>query len=237
MTKSSTFEIFDQIYDTNLVFEKDCYKLCGDAHCCNFSRYKSKFSFMSQKHVQELPLLPGEFEYLEHKGYLEQFGTYTHRVVPFDFETGSVTYNALVSEKEGCACNHATRTTICRLYPLLPQFSSDGVINGVEDIGIYEEIEKIEGLAKACKLDSIPFDQLSAFLRLAATISKSREMMFHIEAFRAAKSMAANALVAQKEKFPDESTFSLFEMLALRNKLFSADDLKSSLQTLHANWN
>ena len=56
--------VFETIYSTDLVYAPDCWKLCGDAHCCNFMRYKSKMSILGKNLFQELPLLPGEFEFL-----------------------------------------------------------------------------------------------------------------------------------------------------------------------------
>ncbi len=119
---TSTDEIFDEIYQTDLVYEKDCFKLC-DAHCCSgFASHKAQFKFMATGHFNELPLLPGEYEYMKARGYLEQFGDHDHRVIPFELSKRSIKYETIVSRKPGCACNHATRTTICRLYPLIPQY-------------------------------------------------------------------------------------------------------------------
>ena len=55
---------FDRIYATDLVYAPDCWKLCGNAHCCNFSRYKSQMSILGHQRSQEIPLLPGEFDFI-----------------------------------------------------------------------------------------------------------------------------------------------------------------------------
>lgn len=230
----NNFDIFDGIYGINLVFKPDCYKLCGDAHCCNFSRYKSEFSFLSRNHFQELPLLPGEYEYLDAKGYLKQFGDFEHRNIDFEIPSGTIRYEAIVSTREGCACDHATRTAICRLYPLLPQFGVDCSILGVETIGVYESMERIAGLEPACKLKSLPFDQLNEFLKLTGFIGSSPQMVFYIEAYRKAKAMAHNAIEKSYKEFPDESIFRLLESKLLRNKLFEIDTLRSDLEDMHS---
>ncbi len=82
---------FERIYATDLRYVPDCYKLCGDAHCCNFSRYKQKFAFMGRSHFQELPLLPGEFEFLRDQGYLAQFQDHELRQISKSRRARSVT--------------------------------------------------------------------------------------------------------------------------------------------------
>ena len=69
MLDASLIASFDKIYSTDLVYAKDCWQLCGNGHCCNFTRYKSQFTMIGKSHYQELPLLPNEYEYLQHKGY------------------------------------------------------------------------------------------------------------------------------------------------------------------------
>ncbi len=71
---------FEQIYATDLVYVPECWKLCGDAHCCNFARYKSRFKMIGCTPFQELPLLPGEYEFLASKNWLNQFGEHDHVV-------------------------------------------------------------------------------------------------------------------------------------------------------------
>ena len=51
----------------------------------------------------------------------------------------------LVAQSKNCACEHDTRTTICRLYPLLPIFDLSGRLIDVDrNFGMYEEIEAID---------------------------------------------------------------------------------------------
>jgi hypothetical protein len=59
--------MFDTIFATDLVYERNCHTLCGDAHCCHFRRYKGEGS------LHQLPLLPGEYEYMQNRGYLSQY--------------------------------------------------------------------------------------------------------------------------------------------------------------------
>jgi hypothetical protein len=37
---------FDKIYATDLVYRPGCWQLCGDAHCCNFNRYRARFKII-----------------------------------------------------------------------------------------------------------------------------------------------------------------------------------------------
>ena len=141
--------IFEEVYRTELVYVPDCWKLCGDAHCCNFSRYKKRFRMIARTPFQELPLLPGEFEFLASKGWLAQFEPFEHRAVEFPLDGYTLRAESVVSLRPGCACEHATRPTICRLYPLLPVFGIGGDLVGVEQVGIYEEMERIAGMEPA----------------------------------------------------------------------------------------
>jgi hypothetical protein len=130
------------IYGLDLVYEKDCWKLCGDAHCCNFARHKSRFKFMGKKPFQELPLLPGEYEFMRDRGWLAQFQDHVHKKQVFALDgQRAMTIESIVSHRPGCACDHATRPTICRLYPLFPVLDIEGRITGIEThFWIYEEL-------------------------------------------------------------------------------------------------
>src|SRR5882724_160116 len=97
---------FEQIYATDLTFVPDCWKLCGDAHCCSFSRYKAKFRMIAKTPFQELPLLPGEYEFLAAKGWLKQFEPFEHRVIEFPIDAGVMKVESIISKKPHCACEH-----------------------------------------------------------------------------------------------------------------------------------
>jgi hypothetical protein len=109
-------DAFHQIYSTDLEYVPACWKLCGDAHCCSFARYKAKFKLIARKPFQELPLLPGEYEFLASRGWLKQFGDYDHQVSSYSFGSRSMRIESNVSRRPSCACDHATRPTIYRLY-------------------------------------------------------------------------------------------------------------------------
>ncbi len=95
---------FDKIYSTDLVYQPDCWQLCGDAHCCNFSRYKAKFKLIAKNHFQELPLLPGEYDYLETRGCLTQFSDFEHKVIEYTLDHRSIQVESIVSRRPNCAC-------------------------------------------------------------------------------------------------------------------------------------
>ena len=113
--------IYEQIYATDLVYQADCWQLCGDPHCCSFARHKTRFPLLGRlRPGQELPLLPGEYDFLQVNGWTAQFGEHDRRTVDYDFGPACVRLDTIVSRRPNCACDHGTRTTICRLYPLLP---------------------------------------------------------------------------------------------------------------------
>ena len=170
---------FQSIYAADLVYSPGCWKLCGDANCCNFTRYKSQMRLLGKSHRQELPLLPGEYEYLQETGGLTGYGRHEHRVVEYPIAQGVLKIELLVGHAEGCVCHHATRTTVCRLYPLLPVFDIDGHLHGVDTrFGMFEEIEAIGGIEPACKLTNVPFTELNAFLAITSAIARYPLAMF-----------------------------------------------------------
>ena len=232
MTHAAT-ALFERIYQTDLVYQPDCWQLCGDAHCCNFSRYKARFKLLSRPDVHELPLLPGEFEFLESKQWHLQFQTFERKQVHYDFGNGSVCFESVVSRRPGCVCDHATRTVICRLYPLLPVFEIDGTVVGTEALGVYEELEKVEALDRACRISALDFEQLNRFLAICRLLGSDPVLLFHVMAYRAAKRHAASRLAAAKATTA-KSAFALFEAAVLRRRLFDHTILKPQLATLYA---
>jgi hypothetical protein len=223
--------IYEEIYRTDLVYVRDCWKLCGDAHCCNFSRYKKRFRMIARTPFQELPLLPGEYEFMRAKGWDTQFGEFEHKVIEFPLDDLVLRVESIVSLREGCACDHATRPTICRLYPLLPVFDAQGQLSGTEPIGIYEELERIGGLAPACQLTTLPFDQLQPFLTMTSALSRSPLLRFYLEAYRRTKRHVALRLDARAQASPD-NIWQVFEGAFLRRTLTDAPALRDELNAL-----
>lgn len=223
---------FDKIYDTDLVFVEGCWKLCGDAHCCSFSRHKAKFKFLYKTPGQELPLLPGEYEFLSQNGYLQQFQDHEHRVINYAFGEGrTLKIETIISRRPGCACDHGTRPTICRLYPSFPIFDVDGRLTGLDRVGIYDAMENIDGAERICKVDSIPLSEMQKFLTIACSISAEPRALFYMMAYHLTHTYLRDRLVALKG---DQalSVFSVFENALLRGKLIEADILKARLNDL-----
>lgn len=220
---------FDRAYGTDLVFKPGCWSLCGDAHCCSFQRHKARFSLI-RSNAQELPLLPGEWAYLCARGWHRQFEPYELRTHIYELEGYTLRWHSLASRRPGCACDHATRTVICRLYPLLPCYAPTGHVTGTEVVGMYEELESLEGLAPACKLDSLPFEQLNLFLGLARALGDDPLLRFYLLAYRHAKRHAFDRLRASRD--PSASAFRQFELGVLRGRLFDHPRLKGELVNL-----
>ena len=237
MNIADSDEMFETIYATDLVYAPDCWKLCGDAHCCNYSRYKSKLVTIG-RHPQELPLLPGEYEFLRRKGWLDRFPGTTHRVIQYPLGQGVMQLEFIVGSNGSCACEHATRTTTCRLYPLTPLFDIDGRVTGVEtDFGIYEELEKLDALPRACKVESVPFTELGKFLSIAAAIGRNPVALFYLTAYQVAKAHAVERLWRARAAQPATVTvdaFRLFEGLFALQRLFDQSELRPRLETMAA---
>ena len=185
---------FDTIYSTDLVYAPDCWKLCGDANCCNFTRYKSQMSILG-KSSQELPLLPGEMDFLKARGWDKDFGEFELRVIEFPIELGTMKLEFLAGRPGSCACKHDTRTTVCRLYPLMPIYDIDGRILDVDThFGMFEEIESIDGIPRACKIEHVPFSELGKFLTISNAVAKNPTQVFYVKAFQLAKAHATERL-------------------------------------------
>ncbi len=223
--------VYEAVYTTDLVYVKDCWTLCGDAHCCSFQRYKSRYRIMARKPFQELPLLPGEWAWLQKQGWDQQFQPADYRCHERVIDGRRVRVESIISRRAGCACDHATRPTICRLYPLLPHFDAAGALIGVERAGIYEEMEKIGNLPSACRLEHMPFDQLTAFLSLCAALGRSALLRWHLEAYRLTKTHAAQRL-AERVRATGKDVFAAFEGSYLRATLLDQAVLQQQLTAL-----
>ena len=222
---------FERIYATDLVYVPDCWRLCGDAHCCSFARYKSRFKMIARTPFQELPLLPGEYEFLASMGWLGQFGDYDHKVIEFPIDGYTLKAESIVNRKPDCACDHDTRPTICRLYPLLPTFDIAGRLVATEPMGIYEEMEHIAGIEAACQVTSLPFDEANKFLAIVGELSKNPAHLFYLEAYRITKRHVSNRLT-ERYSSNDRDVFAVFESGFIRQNLIDTEQLRAELSQL-----
>lgn len=230
-----TASVFESIYSLDVVFQPDCWKLCGDAHCCSFARHKERFRLLGRMGppAQELPLLPGEYEFLQARGWTAQFHGHERKRLAFDFGPGVIHLDTVTSTRPHCACDHDTRTTVCRLYPLLPVYAASGPMIATEPLGIYEELEMLDGLKPACRLESMPFSQLNLYLELASLLGGHPVLRFHLMAYQWMKQHVAMKL-AQEKSESNRSAFALFEGAFMRRKLVDHALLKSTLAELWA---
>lgn len=223
--------MFDVIYATDLRYLSECWRLCGDAHCCSFARHKARFRLIGRKPFQELPLLPGEYEHLASRGWLAQFGEHEHKVTEVALHAGRMRVESIVSRRPQCACDQATRTTICRLYPLLPVFDVEGRVVGAESIGIYEVLEDLQGLPPACQVTSLPFEELQKFFTIANAIGHDPTALFYVMAYRVAKHHL-RARLSEAREGATVDMFLLFERMWLRGKLMDSAALHTELNLL-----
>ncbi len=224
---------WDEVQRLDLVYQPDCWRACGDAHCCSFARHKQRFRLLGGKHFQELPLLPGELEHMARTGATAQFGEFVHKKVEFALDGArAIHVESIVSHRPGCACEHATRPTVCRLYPLFPVHDVAGRLLGVEPaFGIYEELEDLDGLPRACELRALPFAQLQVFLELTSLLARSPLHLFHLHAYRVAKRHVVANLRERLAHAP-QSAFAMFEWLLLKGRAFDRERLRQELREL-----
>ncbi|HCN29979.1 MAG TPA: hypothetical protein DIT64_14810 [Verrucomicrobiales bacterium] len=234
MSRPSTLSsVFERVYSLDVVFQPECWKLCGDAHCCSFARHKERFRLLGRMGppAQELPLLPGEYDFLHARGWTAQFHGHERKLAPFDFGPAVIHLDTITSTRPHCACDHDTRTTVCRLYPLLPVFDTAGALVSTEPLGIYEELEILDGLAPACRLDSLPFSQLNLYLELAALLGAHPVARFHLMAYRLVKRHVAER-VRNEKNAGGRDAFAVFEAAYMRRKLLDQETLKAALAEL-----
>jgi hypothetical protein len=222
----------DELYSSNLLYVPDCWKLCGDAHCCGFSRYKKRFKILTSQPFQSLPMLPGEYDYLQARGWTSQFGEHERRVTEYAIDERVIRAEELVSWRSGCCCTHETRTVVCRLYPLLPVLDFDGNVTGIDDrFGSFEELEHIDAMPSACKVDALPFSQTDIFLRMSRLIGSVPEWNFHLRAYQITRRHVFSRVRDSKAK-STKTAFELFELMYFMRRLFDHDALKAELRAL-----
>ena len=224
---------FAEIYATDLLDVPGCWELCGNANCCSFSRQKDRFSLLGSNRSQELPLLPGEYDYLKSHGYLEQFGDHEHRLVDYVFGDRRLRIESIVSRRAGCACNHHSRTTVCRLYPFLPVFDAGGTLAGIERLGIYETLESLEGGQRVCKVDGMPDGERQKFLLIVALIAADPLALFYVGAYRIAQAHVRSRLMELRAD-READIFTVFERAVFRGRLIDHTVLGMQLTKLAA---
>lgn len=222
----------DQLYSSELTYVPDCWKLCGDAHCCGFSRYKARFKILATQPFQALPMLPGEYDYLQQRGWTDQFGEHEHRVTEYAIDDRVIRAEEVVSRRSGCCCNHPTRSVVCRLYPLLPVLDVDGNLTGVDArFGTFEELEAIDSLSPACQINALPFAQTNIFLGMSRVIGSVPSWSFHLRAYQIARQHVF-ARVSEGKARSTKTAFELFETMYFLRRLFDHDSLKAQLRAL-----
>lgn len=224
--------VLDGLYASELVYVPDCWKLCGDAHCCGFARHKARFKLLTSQPFQSLPMLPGEYDYLRSRGWIEQFGEHERRVTEYAIDHRVIRAEEVISKRSGCCCRHDARTVVCRLYPLLPVLDLDGHVVGIDErFGSFEELESIDNLKPACEIRSLPFSQADVFFSMARLIGSVPEWNFQLHAYRITRQHVFTRVRERKARSA-KSAFELFEAMYFMRQLFDHDRLKAELRAL-----
>jgi len=237
----SRHKVFDFIYSTDLVYKPQCWKLC-EAHCCNFFRYKSGPS----KHVHEIPLLPGEWQYMSSKGYLDQYKDAEHTVLKVSLNVGVLSYEAIKIPTTGCPCDHWRRPTVCRLYPLAPRYDLERGFVGVDStFSLMEIAEEFLGVPRACQVDQVPFHEVEKFIAISKAIETEPVMMFRFMVLDLLKTFLRAGLRDNKDQIVDEDSnfsdpaqlsnaFELIQLAFLRGVVIDWRQAKMALEELGA---
>src|SRR5688500_3170845 len=98
----------DLIYSLDLVYRPECWKLCGDAHCCHHSRHKAKLPMPGAPYT-DLALLPGELSYMQRRGLLIQYQSYEVQELRLPLSRGELRVQSLKIPGQMCPCKHDIR--------------------------------------------------------------------------------------------------------------------------------
>ena len=223
-------DCFERIYASDLTFQPGCWELCGDAHCCHFSRYKANFSLIGNRPGQTLYLLPGELEFMKAKDLLSEFPA--HTVTEHEFEVSeslTLHWHSLDFETDECPCPHRLRPTICRLYPLMPAFTADGSVRDFERLAIYEDLQCETGQDSICELKSVPFSQLPDLMRIIEALRSNRTLLAASIAYLTTKRHVLRRVREKIESAPNLEPFAAFEALVIRRKAIDLEQLKAEI--------
>jgi hypothetical protein len=180
---------FDAIYATDLVYEQECWKLCGDAHCCHYDRYK-RFGPAAERGLAKIPMLPGEWAYMEERGFLAQYREPRLERTVLEGRSGTTYhFELLVAEANAaCPCTHDQRPTFCRLYPMMPVFEPSGRLKEIDPLfGVFEEMERLMGAPAACQVKVVPEAQRPLLDRICAALGSSPRLVFALSSYRTMK--------------------------------------------------
>lgn len=117
---------YENLYNSELIAFKDCYKTC-DSYCC--SNFLGKSFKILKKNRVILPLLREEYLYYKSKGGIKNICQEKHQT--YTLKNGKrLEVSFLYCECGGLCEPHSMRPLICRLYPYLPRVSKRGELLG-----------------------------------------------------------------------------------------------------------
>jgi len=182
--RAHSVRAFDVVHQTDLTYVEGCWKLCGDAHCCHYDRYRRE-STPQDRGMTRIPMLAGEYRYMEERGLLSQYSSPRLETHALPLRSGLYRFELLTVPASGrCPCDHNRRPTVCRLYPLLPVYAVGRGLVGIDtNFGVFEEVEELAKIERACKVTQAPFTQFDHFLRIATAVADSPDCMFGMMAY------------------------------------------------------
>jgi len=144
---------FDEAYKTSWFSVDRCWISCG-SHCCTFRSIVKHFRLFRDPGAV-LPLFPGEFEFLEAKGVLQQGFKETRREVnvPIPGSSGDqagFSFDFVTCRLEGACSFPQWRPLVCRLYPLLPRIDDAGHVLNFLPIAYQDLFWKDLGVEDPC---------------------------------------------------------------------------------------
>ena len=229
MLDSVSESAYEQIFSVDMVYGAQCWKLCGDGHCCHFSRYRRA----DESPVQEFPLFDGEYDFMASRGLLSQYASYDSHIWDVDLSVGQYRFQTLrVPTLGSCPCEHSLRPTVCRLYPLLPKFELGKGVTAFDDcFTMYEEAEKLAGIPRACQIRSVNTTEINKLMRIASALYEAPRCLFSVMAYALQKKHVLARVVSHMAFQGQPVHRALFELEQSEN-LIDKDTLSDELDAL-----
>ncbi len=228
-----------QIYQTQFVFEDECWQTCGGGFCCSNNSPDFQFQLLLTGGANLL-YLNREYEFAHQHGVAADNlpDTDPSSLLSLDYGSG----RALGAVKVNCrllgACDGCIdKPLLCRLYPFIPVFSIDGVIETLHPGSIFELTSQTMGWTSPCSVAlkrSAFMERWTGDVELLAPL-RHPYIMFHlaaygilVEAFRTGLANDTKLAGLTGAEF-----WRTWELVYLSGRLFDWPLIRSQLSDLH----
>lgn len=225
---------WEEIYNTEFIFEKGCYKTCN-SHCCRWDSPDLPLTIIPKGGT--LFYLPKEYVYVSKYGKLTNIPPYKIQTKFFDKEL--FLYYKHCNDDANCDIKFS-RPLFCKLYPFLPVFDIDGNLLDLNYISIYDVTFSIIGQDSPCYVKNLKDKYMDLWKKDNSNINllKQPYTLFYI--------MVGNLIhdnyietINLNEKLIDlrgKDFWKKWEKLYLAGKLINKNKLEKDIENLYTNF-